>query len=194
MSLSTIDKCRVIAWALYEKERSTLEGSDQYVGLTRLLPLGKIVDTDVRDLMSVANTLWQRMRSPYLSWNVDDPASPIVPGTSYANIWDGTAARTANTVGVTCPTQYRQNYMGTTIPVMCWVYGERTSGGGALYVRFVTGADSFSVVVNGALGIYAVAGTVTALSGGDKMDVLAAKDVAGTTGNIYAVGMYPNVT
>jgi hypothetical protein len=148
----------------------------------------------VADLIATADALHEGLVSPWLSWNVDNPASPVVPTTTLTNIWDGSVARTADTVGVTCPTQYRNTYMATTVPVKCWAYAERTSVGGSLTVRFAGAGGNIDVTVNGTLGIFEATGTLVAQSGGDKVDVLASEDVAGTVGNIYAVGIYPYYT
>jgi hypothetical protein len=199
VELWTTGKCRVLGWHLYEVERDSLTtgGTDLLCDYRRVAPLSPILDADLTPMVgTVAAAIFDKMRGCSLAWNVDDPASPVVPTTAFANIWDAAAARSANTTGITAPTQYRDGYAlnaaGTlSIPCLVSVYAERTSVGGTLTVRVQGDAGTGDVPVNGAAGWYTGTATLRPQANGDKFDVLLKKDVVGTTGNLYAVCVQP---
>ncbi len=201
VELCTSLGCRIQGWYMYEKPRATLTVGtgtpDTVVDDSNIVVTGGIYDADMAGMVTAAEEINQKQRGVHMSFNVTNPAAPIVPTTTYTNPWDATTARSATSVGARCPTQYRNGYMNEaaavgTIPTYCWAYGERTSAGGALYVKFLGAVDNATVTINGALGIYeATTLDIQAISGGDKVDVQVNKDAAGTTGNIYAFGMFP---
>lgn len=197
VDLWTKDRCRVVGWFLYEKPRDSLVvGADTLADYTRLLPLSPILDVDLDSLYDAATAVWEKVRAHHMSFHVDDPASPIQPTTTATNPWDGSTARTANTVGSVAPTQYRNSYANQllatpTIATVCWAYGRRTSVGGSLTVRFIGENGSADVTINGAEGIYETTSfTLKPQAAGDKFDVHVLKDVGGTTGDIYGFGTF----
>ena len=194
VELWTDDNCRVVGWFLHEKERDTLTiGTDSVVDWSGLQVLAGIFNRDVQALINMAASLQQKIRGVHLSYNVDDHATPLtVTSTTPVNIWDS-----GNTVGVPCPTQYRNTYMdeiaGTLqIPAQAWCYAELNAGPGPYKVRFSATNGDYDISVTGAKGIY-TSGSVTLkpLAGHDTVKVKSFVTAGGDTGKLYACGLYP---
>lgn len=201
VELWTKNSCRVVGWSMHEKERDELTiATDEVVDYTHLLPLSPILDNSVQDLIKdVSLSIFNKMAGGGFSWNVDDPASGFIPAnTTPTNIWDGSTARTANTVGPDIPTQYRENYIEQfdatpVIATYCWAYGKKSAGPpNGIKVRFTgAGGTTADITISGAEGIYETTafGLVPA-AGGDKVDVQCFQDTTGA-GELYACGMFP---
>ena len=198
LELVTRYKCRIVSWSCREKPKTALvSGTDTMVDWARMATRLGVYDEDVAEIVTLAQAIHQKLRGVNLSYSVDDPASPIVPSTTATNPWDATTARTGVTAGPLAHTQYRNTYMNEvaatlTIPMYLWAYGERTSGGGSLTVRFVGENGNGDVTINAAANVFETTSwTLKPQSAGDKFDVHVFKDVAGTTGNIYSFGAFP---
>lgn len=202
IELWTDDNCRVAGWDLHEKPREALDianvAFDTFVDYSYALPVSAIRDDIVATSLLLLELVWETQRGQHLSWNVDDPASPIaVSSTVAADLWG------ASTVGPTAPTQYRNSYANENllggapnklIRTVCWVLGERTAGAGNVIGRFIgdNHAGGVDVNVNGALGIYTSSSfTLLPQAAGDCVRMKYLVSAGGTTGNIYAAGCYP---
>lgn len=201
LELWTDDNCRVVGWDMHEKPRESLEaGVDTgAVDFRYAVPHSPCFNTPLSDARAALTAAWQKMRGVHLSWNVDDPATPIaVSSTSATDLW-GTG------VGPTAPTQYRNSYANenllrgianVSIPTVVWAYGERTAGAGNVLARFIgdNHGGGVDVTINGTLGFYtSTSYTLKPQAAGDVIRVQYLVSAGGTTGNIYAVGCYPLV-
>lgn len=203
IDLYTDDKCRVISWSLYEKPSySFFSGVHTYADPSPL-PLSPIFDATMASIRAALDHVWQKMRGITFSWNVDDPASPVAVSSTLATyLWDSGGA-----TGVVTPTQYRNTYANEnllrgiankSIPCYAWVLAERTAGAGNVILRLLggnhAGAGAIDIACNGALGIYeSTSFTLLPASGGDTVKAQYLVSAGGTTGNIYAAGVFPLV-
>lgn len=197
LELWTLNGCRVVGWYLYEEPRSNLVvGTDSVVDPTHLQSMSYVRDSDMANLLNgVVDTHYQKTRGQCAWWSADDPATPTNAfGTVAANLWEST-----NTVKARCPAEYRNSYAndlaGTdTIDLYAWCYAERTAGAGNVLVRIVTSVGTYDITVNGAAGIYeSTAVKLSAAAATDTVKLQYLVSAGGTTGNIYAVGVYPRI-
>lgn len=194
LDLYTSDHCRVAGWYCWEKDRETLDSSsDTMADWSAIKVGGGIYDASLEEIVVALRALWQKMRGHHIGFNVTDPASPIAATSTMTNIWDGTTARASDSVGVRCSTRHRGSYLGTTIAVTAWALAERTGGAGDVTVRFAGNSTNTDVVCNNAIDVYTATGTIDVLAANEKVDVQLHAP-AGTTGNLYACGMYPYIS
>lgn len=204
IDLYTDDNCRVAGWDMHLRPRDRLytgSSSDTLVDYTYALPLSPVRDDTIDDI-GLIDTVWRESRGYHVNWNVDDPATPVaVSSTSATDLWGGTG------VGPTAPTQYRNSYANEnllraiankSIPMVCWVLGERTAGAGNVIVRFISDnhPGGVDVTINGALsmGYRTTSFTLLPQAAGDCIRIQYLVSAGGTTGNIYAVGCFPLVS
>ena len=191
LDLYTSDHCRVVGWYCWEKDRETLDSTADVMCDWSSIRVGDgIYDSSMQKLYEALVQCWTRCRGYAAQFNVPDPASPVAATSTLTNVWDGSVAWSAVSAGGRVPTAHRASYTGTTIAVTAWALAERTGGAGELTIRWAGTTLNTDITCDGALGIYKATGTISQLAGGEKLD-LQLLAPAGTTGNLYAAGIYP---
>ncbi len=204
VELWTTNKCRVLGWNLREKPRVSLTpGVDTVVDYSYLAPLAAMRTEDLQYMLQTAlPAIVQKMRGVSLSWNVDDPATPVtVVGIgSSVTVAESLWANSAVTHRV--PTQYRNSYMnevlGTlSIPMFSWCYASVTAGAGTGAVVFhsedgnVGGRNTAIAVTSGTPAfLTSTSWLTTAGAAGDPIQVRGYADV-GTSIGVIAAGCFP---